>query len=255
MIRAVVILLIVLTQVLANEYKDGDLDGVPDIYDRCPNTPFSDIVDEYGCSVEKLIKPKRLEYYFEYLYAKDDDFYENGYLFNLTIYKNRFDLSITGLFFDNNYKKGFSDTNIKADYLFNPTPMWDLYVGVGVDLPTYNSSGNRADYGLYLSSDYYYLGYKIVSGAYYIYTKDRFRGSRLKNSYGAYLGFEKFFDRHSLNLSYYYHRGKFGLSHNILYLKGEWKFKNRFYLFATYSKALDSKTVDSIFSVGFGQRF
>lgn len=30
---------------------DSDGDGVPDIYDQCPNTPKTDLVDERGCSV------------------------------------------------------------------------------------------------------------------------------------------------------------------------------------------------------------
>lgn len=31
--------------------QDADMDGVPDVYDQCPNTPTSDKVDEFGCSI------------------------------------------------------------------------------------------------------------------------------------------------------------------------------------------------------------
>jgi len=39
-------------------YIDSDLDGVDDSIDRCPNTPFSDLVDKYGCSIKSLVKNK-----------------------------------------------------------------------------------------------------------------------------------------------------------------------------------------------------
>jgi hypothetical protein len=38
----------------ANTIMDSDFDGVSDRYDECPNTPFSDLVDSRGCSVEKV---------------------------------------------------------------------------------------------------------------------------------------------------------------------------------------------------------
>ena len=34
--------------------SDRDLDGVPDRYDRCPNTPFFALVNKNGCTVKKL---------------------------------------------------------------------------------------------------------------------------------------------------------------------------------------------------------
>lgn len=40
-------------------YVDSDLDGVDDSVDKCPNTPFSDLVDESGCTVESLAKKEK----------------------------------------------------------------------------------------------------------------------------------------------------------------------------------------------------
>jgi hypothetical protein len=34
-------------------YEDSDIDGVDDSIDKCLNTPFDDIVDEYGCSIKQ----------------------------------------------------------------------------------------------------------------------------------------------------------------------------------------------------------
>jgi hypothetical protein len=33
---------------------DQDMDGVPDRYDRCPETPFFALVNKEGCTVKKL---------------------------------------------------------------------------------------------------------------------------------------------------------------------------------------------------------
>lgn len=40
--------------------QDADMDGVADIYDQCPDTPMSDKVDVYGCSIfsEKAVTKK-----------------------------------------------------------------------------------------------------------------------------------------------------------------------------------------------------
>jgi predicted porin len=35
-------------------YVDSDFDGVEDRYDKCPNTPFSDLVDKDGCTIKKI---------------------------------------------------------------------------------------------------------------------------------------------------------------------------------------------------------
>jgi len=244
--------------VLANEYNDDDLDGVPNYLDRCPNTPFSDIVDEYGCSIERLIRPRKFEYFFEYLYAKDSDrsdFKENDYLASVTIYKGNFDLSVTSFYFDNRYKSGFADVNIKGEYRFTPTPMWDVYVGVGVDLPVFNVHGNRIDYDLYLTNEYYFLGYKLFGGVYFTKTTDRLKGKRLHNSYGGYGGIEIYTNRYNFDIVYLYNRSKFQTISNMIYFKVERVLPHNYFVFATYTLGLNDDAIDSIMSIGFGRRF
>lgn len=41
-----------------------DLDGVDNEHDKCPNTPFMDLVDENGCSVQSLSKLNDQSEYF-----------------------------------------------------------------------------------------------------------------------------------------------------------------------------------------------
>ncbi|MRI83933.1 MAG: hypothetical protein C6I00_05875 [Nitratiruptor sp.] len=254
--KQLLLALLLLASLWANGYNDDDLDGVPNHLDRCPATPFSDIVDEFGCSIERLIRPRQVEFYLEYLYARDGHFHENGYLANLTLYRGPFDFSLSSLYFNNPQKAGFSDVNIRLQYLFHPTPMWDLLLGVGIDLPTYNVPGNRSDYALYWNNYYYLLDIRLLFGLYHIYTTDRYgQQRRLKNSYGGYGGIEYFFGPWSLELSYLYHKSKFGSINNLLYLRTERRFQGGLFLFATGSKALNNQTIDHVFSLGFGYRF
>ncbi len=239
------------------QYNDNDLDGVPDYLDRCPNTPFSDIVDQYGCSIEKLIKPRRYEYYYEFLYAKDKrlDFQERDYLMNVTLYHDNFDFAVTSFYYNNNFKKGFSDISIKIEYRFTPTPMWDIYVGAGLELPTYNLHGNKTDYTLSFNNEYYFLGYKFYGGTYYTIVGDSYKNHKLKDNYGAFLGMEYYYRRYSFDIAYLYNHGKFGSITNMSFFKLERRLKNHYYLFATYSVGLDSQAIDNVYSIGFGRRY
>ncbi|NPA81587.1 MAG: hypothetical protein GXO31_03140 [Epsilonproteobacteria bacterium] len=45
---------------IVNSFFDSDLDGVADVYDECPDTPFLEIVDSKGCSKNQT--PKSLYY-------------------------------------------------------------------------------------------------------------------------------------------------------------------------------------------------
>ncbi len=255
--RKVLALFLVVVFLFANEYNDDDLDGVPNYLDRCPNTPFSDIVDEYGCSIERLVRPKRLEYFFEYIYARDSkkNFKENDYLFTLTLYRGNFDLTLSSFYFDNRYKKGFADMSIKGEYRFTPTPMWDLYLGLAVDIPIFNVHGNRVDYTLFISNEYYFLGYKLFGGVYATRTEDRLGSKKLKNSYGGYGGIEFYYHRWSFDLVYLYNRSKFEAISNMLYVKAERVLKKNYFLFGTYTAGLNENAIDAIFSIGFGRRF
>ncbi len=253
-----VFMFVLLSVTLLAQYGDQDLDGVPDSLDRCPNTPFSDIVDRYGCSIQTLIKPRRFEYYVEFLYAKDSDpihFQERDILSSLTLYQGDFDFSLLAFHFNNTIKKGFSDISLKVQYCLHPDPMWDLYVGAGLELPTDNFTGNRTDYTFSFNNEYFLLGYKWYGGGYYTFVQDRYKNRHLKDSYGGFVGFERYFDRYSFDLAYLYNHSKFGSITHMAYTKVERYLSHHYYLFFTYSHALNNQTIDQIFSFGFGRRY
>ncbi len=52
-----VLLTLLLFSNIALSYQDMDIDGVDDSVDWCPNSPFDELVDEFGCS--KSQKPSK----------------------------------------------------------------------------------------------------------------------------------------------------------------------------------------------------
>ena len=251
------LIVLVVVAALSNEYHDEDLDGVIDSLDRCPHTPFNDIVDEYGCSVERLMRPKRLEQSFEYLYIKDKQsrFKERDFVYNLSLYKDRFSLSFSIPYFFNASKEGLSDVSIEAEYRLTPTPMWDLYLDAGVQLPTFNVNGNRLDWGIGVRSDYFLSDYKLFSGLYYSLTQDRFRRKKAKNYYGVYGGAEYYWKGCLIDLAYIYNKGKFGRVSHFGYMKAEYLLNTHTFIYSYASFGLNKKAIDHIYAFGIGRRF
>ncbi len=48
-----IILVILIFQINSYAFIDEDLDGVDDTVDKCPNTPFDKLVNQYGCPLEE----------------------------------------------------------------------------------------------------------------------------------------------------------------------------------------------------------
>ena len=155
-------------------FEDSDLDGVEDVYDQCPNTPFMDIVDLDGCTKRSLLATQKKDsspHHFDFIF---------GVSYSATDYNqlNRSDTSATSLQADYYYKNislqastsyfrskesggntnsGFYDTFIGASYKIQTTKNLKFYLGAGILLPTYDTSlqNNNTDYKASISFNYY----------------------------------------------------------------------------------------------------
>jgi len=130
---------------------DSDLDGVPDTQDMCPNTPFLDTVNKYGCSQSQLIKKDKIKFNisagYEYdHYSSSDD---SLLLTSIMAYNKTFSLSYYYSMQDSKsndsilslYYKHFISSNTK----------------IKVGLKTYfaTSYNSQTDYALKLKATYY----------------------------------------------------------------------------------------------------
>ena len=169
-------------------FTDSDLDGVDDSVDKCPNTPFMDIVDLNGCTKKSLLKtavPKSSDHHFDFIVGAS----YSGADYNQL---NRNDTAATSLQADYYYKdlsisastsyyhskesdgrtsNGFYDTFVGASYRIKATKDLKFYVGLGALLPTYDTSlnNNNTDYKASVSFSYYINKVNLFGG--YSYTQ------------------------------------------------------------------------------------
>jgi len=138
-------------------YTDSDFDGVEDSVDRCPNTPFSELVDISGCTTKSLISPHHYDIIVGASYS-DSDYQTLNQTDTLSstiqvdyYYKN-FSLQASTSYFttsgDEFSDNGFYDSYLGTSYQFKPLDSLTLRVGAGVLLPTYETSlnNNNTDY-------------------------------------------------------------------------------------------------------------
>ncbi len=138
-------------------YTDSDFDGVVDSVDRCPNTPFSELVDISGCTTKSLISPHHYDIIVGASYS-DSDYQTLNQTDTLSstiqvdyYYKN-FSLQASTSYFntsgDEFSDNGFYDSYLGTSYQFKPLDSLTLRVGAGVLLPTYETSlnNNNTDY-------------------------------------------------------------------------------------------------------------
>ncbi|SFV53793.1 hypothetical protein MNB_SM-4-398 [hydrothermal vent metagenome] len=138
-------------------YIDSDFDGVEDTFDKCPNTPFTQLVDINGCTTKSLVSPHKADIIvgasysdsnYQTLNATDtysttiqvDYYYEN---FSLQASTSYFLTSASGY-----TNTGLNDSFVGAAYQFRPFDSLSVRVGAGALLPTYETSlnNNKTDY-------------------------------------------------------------------------------------------------------------
>jgi len=171
------VLLFLATLLLA--YEDSDLDGVQNSLDRCPNTPFSELVDINGCSIKSLTSPHKFDFIIGASYSESDyktlnqtDTLSSSLQFDY-YYKN-FSLQLATSYFSTaggDYSdSGFNDTFISTFYNLTPLDSLLVRVGFGLVLPTYEAAfeNNNLDYSAQLSLSYQFESVNLFAS--YLYT-------------------------------------------------------------------------------------
>jgi len=146
-------------------FSDADMDGVADSVDKCPNTPFMDLVDVNGCSIKSLKTQQHYDIIVGESYS-DSDYVSltktDTFATTLQVdyyYKN-FSLQASSGYFTTN-GDGYSDSGMQDSYLggaynFKPLNALTLRIGAVAILPTYDSSlnNNKTDYSGSLNISY-----------------------------------------------------------------------------------------------------
>ncbi|MCW9027277.1 MAG: transporter [Thiovulaceae bacterium] len=166
-------------QLLLFSYSDYDLDGIDDSYDRCPNTPFSELVDAYGCTTSSLISAHKFDIIYGMSYTSSDYSGEttntNSHGLQFDYYYKDFSLEISTSYYNStsvSYNdNGANDSFVGAYYQFLPIKNLKIKTGLGFIIPTYDSelNNNNTDYTGTISLSYALDKVNLFIG--YNYTK------------------------------------------------------------------------------------
>lgn len=146
-------------------YSDADWDGVEDAFDRCPQTPLSDLVDMDGCTILKT--EKTLHYsiiggvgYSKINYASQEKADTTTVSFEANVYMDRWQLqgsmSRYSSSTENSKESGMDDSALNLFYRWPLSEQLSITPGIGVVFPTYKTGyGNEAtDYSAMVSVEY-----------------------------------------------------------------------------------------------------
>ncbi len=136
--------LFLLLHVSLSAYSDMDLDGVEDAYDKCPDTLFSDLVDEYGCTVRSLISAHHFDIIAGLSYKQHDEYtFQESDALSLLLqadyyYKNfSAQLALSSYSFDE--ESGLNDTTLTLSYKFSLLQALSLRLATTLIFPTYET--------------------------------------------------------------------------------------------------------------------
>lgn len=128
--------------------NDTDLDGVDDIHDKCPDTPFSDLSDTSGCTIQSLYTPTYYDIIIGYNYASSnpstlEDTRTSSVTFQADFYHGNFSGQIQSSYYksdESSYNdQGYNDSIASLFYTFKPINSLSIQTGAGVILPTYKT--------------------------------------------------------------------------------------------------------------------
>ncbi len=146
-------------------YVDSDMDGVDNSYDKCPNTPLTELVDIRGCTIKSTVSLHHFDIIVGASYSDADyntlnktktlssSLQVDYYYKNLSLQASTSYYKTQSSAYNN---KGLNNSVIAGYYKIRAINSLYVRVGAGVILPTYNSSlkNNNTDYFASLSLSY-----------------------------------------------------------------------------------------------------
>ena len=234
-------------------FTDSDFDGVEDGIDRCPDTPFDVLVDQYGCPVDQ-VKEEKTGWFSAKIGGSyyTDEGYDTSYASIYLSYGYKawyFSVSSNYYIYDSFYKKGgMGSSYISGSYTFS-TENLDITPGLTIKIPTAKKEfgSKNIDVLPSIDADFYMGDFDIF--AYYGLI---FRGKSSDNQYSASIG-----AGYQLNDKLYF-SGSYDFDEdNSKYLSvfSAFDITDKYFLTVSHSYGLNKKAIDNYFSSQFGVRF
>ena len=251
--RYIFLALIFSFSILYADFLDDDMDGVENSYDKCPNTPFFELVDKYGCTVKKLKLKTSAKYsiLFGYFYATDD-IKQKSYFMDLSFYYKNISGYIESSRYSIDTESGQDDSTIALFYHYKNIVKYTF--GAGAYLPTDNQADNKTDYFTSLKLSYTIDNYDV----YISYKKTFMKDPQTvdTNTYTTGLGYtvnNKLYTSVSYQQNNSIYEKDLTLKYLSFYM--DYYLKNNLYISTSYSKALNTQSIDKSYSLSLGYDF
>lgn len=171
--KALILITAVSLSLLA--YSDYDMDGVDDAVDKCPNTPFNELVDIEGCTVKKAWNKEHLSIIYgisfseaDYTITKNSDTLSQS--IQIDYYYNDFSIQASSSYYVSDDESGLNDSFIGTFYRLSTSDELTLRVGGGIILPTYDTELDNNNMDVMASASFSYMLGKINLFGGYSYT-------------------------------------------------------------------------------------
>lgn len=243
--------------------KDDDLDGVPNEIDACLHTPFFEVVNKKGCSIQRLILPDEkennsLDFLLGYTALKNEELIgekQSRLSVALNYYRNDWIYGLSTSYVDHQTVKNIGNTLLTVKKRFHPSKSLKITTGIGINLPN-NTTGNSTDY-LFSSNVSYYPNLTSIFylGTYYTLTNDIIDEESTQNQYGYILGGGYFLSKSLYASLFFGHTNndfidndKFSNINMSLF----YQFNEKYFASFTYSKGVFIDDKVESFKINFG---
>ncbi len=181
--RTLITLFLIVCGLLA--YQDSDFDGVSDEKDQCPNTPMTDLIDQFGCSIVKIMNEDPIGSRYDVIlgvsydkadYGSDIEFETVTKTFQADVFFDEWSVQFSTSYstFESNTSSkdtsGFNDTTLSVFYNYKPLDDKNLFLrfGTGVVFASQEAVYNKTDYFASINANYISQNYSLFCG--YRYT-------------------------------------------------------------------------------------
>ncbi len=168
-------------------YTDSDFDGVADEKDACPNTPITNLIDRYGCSIIKIMDHDPVGSQYDVILGYIYDRADYGTSEDIATLTNTFQVDIfmenwgaelfTSYFVSDTHqsdRSGMNDTTLSLYYGYRALEEHNIFLRLraGAIFPTKKSDYNKMDYLASISANVIVNNYALFGAYTYTFVGD-----------------------------------------------------------------------------------
>ena len=182
----IILLIFLINQLSAKPFLDDDLDGVANEDDKCPNSKITDIVNKYGCAVDKVTFKNNSTIDMSVGFSRqrvENNSWENSQTLSLAYSYNNY----TFWLIYSNYSNSSYNTLTLSTYYNIDLNNSLLTLAAGIYIPVNSNVDDKSDY--FISAKYSYFFTKSSISVEYMHQFSRDTNTQDSNSISFEYGY------------------------------------------------------------------